>query len=211
MHILFSRKGGVIQMDNIFNRWLMEADEPPSMDDGGGEDTGPPEMDDPSADADTGGDDGGAPPDMGDDFGSEFGGDEDMGGDDFGGEDEEGGDGSQQLELDEKISAIMNEKLYQRFLAMLNNINSQITMINNNNDVLFSLVSNSNSGSPEDYNEIVSSLKKLDENIHLYLDNKFVHENYSKNILFFNKCLNLLKLLNDSFDEKIQKGIKATN
>ena len=57
--------------------------------------------------------------------------------------------------------------------------------------------------------DIIGSLKKLDENIRLYLDNIFVNENYSRNLLFFDKCLNLLKLLNDAFDGSIQKGIKA--
>ena len=55
---------------------------------------------------------------------------------------------------------------------------------------------------------IIAPLKKLDENVRLYMSNIFLEENYSRNLLFFNKCLNLLKLLNDSFDASIQKGIK---
>lgn len=105
------------------------------------------------------------------------------------------------MELDEKISAIMNMNLYQRFLSLLNNIGSQLNLIKNNGDMLYTISSNSL--------EIVENLKKLDENIRLYLKNNFLNENYSKNLLFFNKCLNLLKLLNDEFDKSINKGIKS--
>ena len=48
-----------------------------------------------------------------------------------------------------------------------------------------------------DPDNLVEFVKRLDENIRLYLKNSFINENYSKNLLFFNKCLNLLKLLND--------------
>jgi len=105
------------------------------------------------------------------------------------------------LGLDEKISAIMNMNLYQRYLSLLNTIGGQLTMIKNNSDILHTLSADSL--------DIVESLKKLDENIRLYLKNSFLNENYSKNLLFFNKCLNLLKLLNDVFDSNVKKGIKT--
>ena len=73
-------------------------------------------------------------------------------------------------------------------------------MLKTNGDVLFTL-------SPESL-DIVGSLKRLDENVRLYLKNTFLNENYSGNLLFFNKCLNLLKLLNDVFDRNVRKGIK---
>ena len=92
--------------------------------------------------------------------------------------------------------------LYQRYLTLLNTNGSQLTMIKNNSDILFTLSKDSLS--------IVEKLKKLDENIRLYLKNSFLHENYSKNLLFFNKCLNLLKILNDIFDKEVRKGIKGT-
>jgi hypothetical protein len=106
----------------------------------------------------------------------------------------------QNMELDEKISAIMNKTLYQRFLNLLNKIGSHLSMIKNNSDILSILAS--------EVLDVVDSLKKLDENIRLYLDNYFINENYSSNLLFYNKCINLLKLLNDFFDKKVNKGIK---
>ena len=108
---------------------------------------------------------------------------------------------SQDLHLDDKVSAIMNMNLYQRYLSLLTTIKTQLTMIRDNNDILRTL-------SPDSLN-IVDSLKKLEENINLYIKNNFTHENYSKNLLFFNKCLNLLKLLNDVFDKDINSGIKG--
>lgn len=200
--------------NNIFERFLYEASDddppdttapdiqqpdtsgPPDIPDGAATDNGPPDIPD-DGDNDMGVDDG-APPDIG-------GEDDTFGGDD-GFTDDNGDDGAQEndpnnLELDEKISAIMNMNLYQRYLSLLNNITNQIAMIKDNNDILYTL-------SPESL-DIQTALKKLDENVHLYLTNNFLNENYSKNLLFFNKCLNLLKLLNDAFNEKIQKGIKA--
>lgn len=146
-------------------------------------------------------DDGGSdemPPDISDDAGGEgeF--------DDSGFEDDPG-DGSEEtdkdLGLDEKISAIMNMNLYQRYLSLLNQIASQLSMMKNNTDILHTI-------SPESI-DIIDSLKKLDENIRLYIKNTFLNENYSKNLLFFNKCLNLLKLLNDVFDKNVKKGLTS--
>lgn len=193
----------------LFERFLFEApgDDPP---DAQMADTGPPEMPDDAADAasppdmpdlggdETGGGDDGGPPDLGgdNDFGG-FGGEEDGAADDGG----EGGEDPNSLELDEKISAIMNMQLYQRYLSLLNTITGQLTTVKNNSDVLYSI-------SPDSL-DIIEQLKKLDENVRLYIKNSFLHENYSKNLLFFNKCLNLLQLLNVEFDKVIQKGIKS--
>lgn len=121
--------------------------------------------------------------------------------DDAGTGEQDDGNTDGDLGIDDKVSAIMNMNLYQRFISLLTSIGSQITSIKNNSDVLYTL--------SEDSVDIVDSLKKLDENIRLYLKNTFINENYSKNLLFFNKCLNLLKLLNDVFDEKVRKGINA--
>lgn len=194
---------------NIFERFLFEAPEddgiPPDVADSSGppdipegaENDEPPDLppEDISGGDDMAMDDG--PPDMPDEFG------EDDFSDDVSGDDSSD-DPDQKLKnlgLDDKVSAIMNMNLYQRYLALLNTIGGQLTMIKNNSDILYTLSSDSL--------EIISSLKKLDENIRLYLKNSFLNENYSKNLLFFNKCLNLLKLLNDVFDSDIKKGVKA--
>lgn len=95
----------------------------------------------------------------------------------------------------------MNMQLYQRYLSLLNTITGQLTTVKNNSDVLYGI-------SPDSL-DIIEQLKKLDENVRLYIKNSFLHENYSKNLLFFNKCLNLLQLLNVEFDKVIQKGIKS--
>lgn len=191
---------------SMFERFLYEApgddppdapatESPPDVPAEAPDDSGPPDIPD-DAGADTA-DDG--PPDMPPDGEDGF---DDGGG--FGDEGD-GGEGSQDnsdnLGLDDKVSAIMNMNLYQRFLSLMNTIGGQLTMLRNNGDVLYTLSSTSL--------DIVESLKKLDENIRLYLKNTFLNENYSKNLLFFNKCLNLLKLLNDVFDKDVRKGIKS--
>lgn len=171
----------------FFEKFLYEApgEDPPDMPDLPSA-TGPP---------DAGGGDLPDMPDLGGGDGGDFGG--------FDNEDN-AGDGEEQgqnLELDEKISAIMNMNLYQRYLALLNTIDGQLSMIKGNSDVLYTL-------SPESI-EIIGDLKKLAENVRLYIKNNFLHANYSVNLLFFNRCLNLLKLLNDQFGGNIQKGIKS--
>ena len=169
---------------------------PDDLPDIGGDDSPPDFGEDDIGGGDESGDsEGDIPPDFGED---------DMGGDEFGGE-EEGSDGDEEqkqepLDLDEKVSAIMNAKLYSRFLTMLNNLGSQMNQLKQNSDMIYSL-------SPEASN-ILSKYKNLDDNIRLYLKNSFIDENYSSNILFFNKCLNLLKLLNDSFSSYVNKGFK---
>lgn len=124
--------------------------------------------------------------------------------DDPGFEDEEQpeeNDENNNLGFDEKISAIMNMNLYQRFLSLLNTVGGQISMVKRNSDMLYTISNESL--------DILESLKKLDENIRLYLSNYFLDENFSKNLLFLNKCINLLKLLNTIFEKNIKKGIKS--
>lgn len=185
---------------NDFERFLYEApdDDPPDIQGNQEEeDTGPPDIgdmgDDGPPDVSDVGDDG--PPDLGDEFG------DDQSGDGMGEDYTDDQSTDENLGLDEKISAIMNQSLYKRFLTLLNKIGNQISSVNDSSDILHSL-------SPESIN-IIDSLKRLDENIRMYLKNYFINENYSKNQLFFNKCLNLLSLLDITFDKNIQKGIKA--
>lgn len=192
---------------DFFKQFLYEApgDDPPDIDapepaggdpppDIGGDDApadaGPPDLDD---GGDAGTDD--APPDLGDDGGF------DAGGDDFGGDDGDGENPEEEMMLDDKISAIMNMHLYQRFLELLSTLNNQISSVKNNADVLYSVA--------PDSTEYQQQLTKLDDNIHAYLDHYFTRNDYSKNLLFFNKCLNLLALLNQSFDDAVKKGIKS--
>lgn len=197
---------------SLFERIMFEApgdDPPPDLQNAGTSTDAapdlPPDLDSGTTPANSGGDSG--PPDLGGDESGDQ--PPDIEGGDFGDEEggfddpslEDGSDPNQDLELDEKISAIMNMNLYQRYLALINTIGSQIAMIKNNSDMLYTLSSESL--------DIVGALKKLDENIRLYTTNYFLNENYSRNLLFFNKCLNLLKLLNDIFDKNVQKGIKA--
>ena len=197
---------------NLFEQYLFEApgDDPtPDIPD----DSTPPDMpedtpaEDGTEDAPT--DDGGMPdistddeppPDMDDGgFGDT---DEDMG---YGDDDLDinGESDTNNMGLDEKVSAIMNMNLYKRFLSMLTTLSTQQASIKNSGDIIYAI-------SPQ-ITEISKSLKKLEENIRLYLKNNFLNENYSKNLLFFNKCINLLKLLDDSFDSIVRKGVKERN
>jgi hypothetical protein len=145
-------------------------------------DTGPADVsDEPPSEDNVGGDD--APPDMGD----------------GGFEDDSGGTEIQQ-KLDDKLSTIMNTRLYQTFLSFIGDINEQITTIKNNIDMFYTLSNESI--------DVIPNLKKLDENVRLYLKNTFVYERYEKNLLFFNKCINLYKLLGDKFNVDVSKGIK---
>ena len=188
---------------SLFESFLFEAEgDPPDLP---ADDNGPPEMppDDPP---DMGGDDAptDAPADITDDP-PEMGGDDTS--DDFGtdeatddAQDDAPAKKNENMALDDKVSAIMNANLYQRFLGLLTQITDQISSIKNNMDILHSVAPSST--------ETFSALTRLAENIRLYLTGSFEHENYSKNLLFFNKCLNLLKLLNDGFNKDIKKGIK---
>lgn len=103
-------------------------------------------------------------------------------------------------EVGEKISAAMNSSLYQQFMTMINTISNQLGDIRNNNDVIFVTA--------PDALSITKPLSKLADNIRLYLANNFVGTNYSKNLLFYNKCLNQLNLLTEIFTRKLQQGNK---
>ena len=96
-----------------------------------------PPAEDPSAE-------GTDPPDMGSDIESEFGGDDISGGSDdssfdtdFGSDDSSGGDNEEKEEpsFGEKISNVLNSKLYQRYLSLLNRVENQILAIKNNLDI----------------------------------------------------------------------------
>lgn len=102
------------------------------------------------------------------------------------------------LDINEKISTILNRNLFQRFLSLVNTIRIQISSIKSNSDIIFS---SSNIAA-----DVLSGLEKLDENIHYYLSNQFENENYSQNLLFFNKSINLLSLLNEDLDKSISKA-----
>ena len=197
-------------MDNskpsLFNRLFMEApDDPPDIT---GETTEEVPPDNPPPDAteedtlDTPPDEGGG--DMSDDAPPDI----DSGEDPFGSDDptigtEEDQEGTADApNVSEKISIIMNRGLFQKFLTLLNTIGLQISSIKSNSDILFSLST--------DTIDILKALEKLDENIRLYLSNQFEEENYSSNLLFFNKCVNLLTLLNEDLDKGISKGTAAT-
>ena len=201
---------------DIFEKFLMEADDAPDLQ----PDTAPPDipnegdvgttMDDPPDmgnpdDVGDMGDIGEDPPEMGmDDTGNDFGMDDQ--GDDSSDSEEDQNDGMDlnqdgNIGLDDKVSAILNNTLYQKYLSLLSNISQELSSIRNNNDIVYAL--------SDDASSIVDSLNRLDENIRLYMKNSFQNENYSKNLLFFNKCLNLLKLLNDSFNSSIKKGMHS--
>lgn len=177
----------------FFSQYLTEAPEDEETTPEEQPDDGPPDLDNIGTDD---------PPDLGD-IGEEPLDDEppDIG-DDFQ-DGEQAPSDENQINVDDlggKVSAILNHQLYQRFLNLLTSIGGQLTSLKNNIDVLYVLTT--------EVDEIEMSLKKLDENIRIYLKSNFLQENYSKNLLFYNKCINLLSLLNDSFNAKVSKGIK---
>ena len=190
----------------LFERYLIEAPEDEEAPDANMDvsNDGPPEApaeDPPAIDGTTGDDNAGDlsadpevgedPPDMGD-FNTD-----DM---DAGSEEGTSEEDNAPAGLDAKVSAILNQTLYKQFLSLLNQIASQQTSIRNNSDILYTISA--------DVAGIVKSLSKLEENIRMYLKNTFADENYSRNLLFFDKVVNLLKLHNDSFDAMIRKGMK---
>lgn len=170
---------------------ITEPDAPPDLPDDIGQDQ--PSMEDTND----------GPPDL----------DADLGGDSFGGGDEDGGGddayGDEQPEnseqdvnhmpLDAKVSALMNMNLYQSFLTMLNTINTQMTSMKNASDMIYAI-------SPDSI-KMSDSLKRLAENIQIFLDKLFSNQSYSKNLFFYHKCLNLLKLLNDQFSKDVKAGL----
>ena len=187
----------------FFKQYLTEAPEDESPPDTAQEEAPPDDSFDMGDPPDLPSDDGGgdineAPPDLG---GGDDGGFGDFGSDDDTGSEDDGNDqGGNPMELDEKISAILNHQLYQKSINLLGSIKSKISEIKDNSDVLYTIA-------PE-CTKVINKLQSLEENLRLYLKNKFVNEDYGKNRLFFNECLNLLALLSDIFDNIIKKGIK---
>ena len=155
-------------------------------------DDNPPDMgDDVAADEpmdDEGGLDG--PPDIGDDFG-----DEDSFTDDT-------GEDTQNLTIDEKISSILNVNLYKNYLSLLSDIGTQLNTIKNNIDI-FQAISDKTE-------ETVTAIKNLDKNLRTYMMDTFQDERYENNMLFYNKCKALYKLLNEKFEKDIRKSIKSS-
>jgi hypothetical protein len=129
------------------------------------------------------------PPDLGGD---------DLGDQDFGGDESSGDEELVEPEISEKLSTVMNATLYQRFLTLHNTIDNQLTSLKGSNDVIYAV-------SPKAL-EAIEPLSKLGENIGLYLSHNFLDSNYSKNLLFYNKCLNLLNMLNAIFSRELKRG-----
>ena len=193
---------------SFFDKYFVEeGEDAPPADTGGGDsggapppeappaDDGPPEM---PTDLGGGGDMGGGTDDMPPGM-------DDFGGDDSSGDTSSGGGGEddgnkKEPTFAEKISNILNSKLYQRFISLLNRIENQLLSIKNNFDIFNIICSEST--------DHIDILKKLSENIRLYINEYFINESYSKNLLFFNKCLNLYKLTNDELIKVVKHGIK---
>lgn len=193
----------MISDENVFLKVMFEAPE-----DEGGDDM-PPDIsgDDFAADdsagepnADTSDD----PPDItGDDFSpddsfSDADGTTD-GGDESSGEEKETED-SAPKGLDDKVSAILNSGLYKKNLALLSELTLKRNTIKDNIDVIRTL--------DPDAMEITEQLQRLEDNIREYNDHTFLNENYSKNRLFYDKCLNLYNLLCQRFKDQMAKAIK---
>lgn len=100
-------------------------------------------------------------------------------------------------EFDKKVSDILNRELYQHYMSLKKTINQELTMLENNIDYINSEVMKET--------DIVEILKKLEENMDLYLANYFVNSNYSKNVFFYNKCLNMVNLVNLEFKRVLEK------
>lgn len=195
---------------SLFEQWMFEAPGDDPAPDVPAEPIGAPDMPEDTTPAndppDLGGDDAGI--DIPPDFSGEEGGDEppefgDEGDDTF---DDTGEDQEQDINnmgLDDKVSAVLNLNLYQSYLELLTQIGTQITSMKNNSELLYAIT--------PDIKEIVKSIKTLDENIRLYIDNKYMNERYESNLLFYNKCKNLNKLLNDKFNAIIHKELKASS
>jgi len=160
-------------------------DDPPDIPDVQSDDTGdneePPDVPDMGFD-DTGGGSEGNEGDFGD----------------FGDDNDSTNEEEEEPIVSEKISLIMNHQLYQRFLTLLNTVQNQLTSMKGNNDVIYAM-------SPKAL-EQVEPLSRLAENIRLYLSNNFLETNYSKNLLFYNRCLNLLNILNKIFSAELRAG-----
>lgn len=169
----------------FFEQILMEADTPPpDIEDSGNieQDNNPPDIDNQQ--------------DQPNEMFSDNMGDQDM-------EFDQDNQGDQQnqpenIPLDKKISTILNESLYRRFLILKDKVTNHLSMITNNADTIQSLVPTAL--------DILTSLKKLQENIELYLTRQFTAEDYSVNLLFYNKCINYISLLDDNFATELKKA-----
>lgn len=172
-------------MLNLFEQVLLEAegDEVPDVPELPTDDSPPDLSDDVSDITDD------EPPDIDD------GGFEDINLDDTG-ENEASNESIEDLDINEKISAVMNSNLYQKFLSLITVLSDHLSIIKDHRDEIYSSF-------PKTLG-MEESLKRLKENINLYLANNFINNNYSSNLLFFNKCSNLLNLLDMSF----AKGLK---
>lgn len=181
--------------ENLFYRILMEAPEdegnPPEIsDDVGAIDDAPPDADNTATPVE-------APPDIGgDDFGSN-----DMESDmDLGGNEEEKPSEDEPQGLDNKVSAVLNSGLYKKTLTLLSEITKKKETIKDNIDIIRTL--------DPDSVIIQEQLERLEDNIRDYNEHHFLSENYSKNLLFYTKCLNLYNQIVLQFSEKINKAIK---
>ena len=136
------------------------------------------------------GDDIPAPPDLGE---------EDITDDGFG--DDLGDEGElNNLTIDEKISSILNVNLYKNYLKLLSDIGTQLNTIKSNID-MFNAISDT-TGS------LVESIRKLEENLRLYMIDHFQNSRYENNQLFYDKCKSLYELLNDKFEKDVRKSIR---
>ena len=109
-------------------------------------------------------------------------------------------DGAPEMKFGDKVSSILNAGLYQNYLELVSNISSQLSTIKTNSDILYAIT--------DDMEIIIESLRKLEENIRIYIDTFYINKRYEENLLFYNKCKNLNRLINDKFDQAIHKGIK---
>ena len=194
---------------SLFEKWMFEApgdelppdtpaanDQAPDVPEDTSSDT-PPDLD--MSDTSAAEDD--IAPEEGDDMPP------DLDGEDFNMDDDMGVDIPEEnptadMHLDDKVSAILNLNLYQQYTTLLGQVSAEITSITNNVELLYAI--------SEDIEGTLKALRKLEENMRLYIENNFSDERYEKNLLFYNKCKNLNKFLNDKFDSVIHKGIKQS-
>lgn len=100
--------------------------------------------------------------------------------------------------FDKKISDTLNRNLYQHYISLKKTINQELTMTEDNLDFI----------DPEVLKDtnLVEILKKLSSNMDLYLMNNFLNNDYSKNVFFYNKCLNMVNLVNIEFSKALKKS-----
>jgi hypothetical protein len=148
-----------------------------------------------------------APPDMDSDFG-DMGGLNDVAGDDQTGGDEmsdENGEGNEEEEADqkdgklsEKANNILNQQLYNKFVARNKDVEGILTSIKDLVPLLPYDVIKSNDKS---VNQLKSALQKGQE----YVINDFVDSGYGENLLFYQKLDSLYVLLLNRIDSNLKK------